>query len=175
MGAHAGERSGTVSGPLAVSRDRVVRFHYEMRDAAGVLLETSRNAEPMAVLHGRGNLMRGIEEGLEGRVAGDRFEVTIEPEQAYGLRREGHTRRVSKKLFAHPGRLKPGMTAQMETSDGPQQVTILKVGGKVVDVDLNHPLAGQALNFGLEVVEVREATREELAHRHVHGPGGHHH
>ena len=164
-----------MSGELAASKDRVVRFHYEMRDEAGKVLETSRGEEPLAVLQGRGNLMRGIESALEGHVAGDRFEVTLPPEQAYGERQDGRTQRVPKKYFPNASRLKPGMTTQLSTQEGPRPVTVLKVGGKVVDVDLNHPLAGRTLMFDIEVVEVREATPEEIAHRHVHGPGGHHH
>jgi len=164
-----------MSGDLAVARDRVVRFHYEMRDEAGTVLESSRAEQPLAILQGRGNLMPGIEAALEGRLPGERFEVTLAPEQAYGERREGLTQRVSKKYFQQAVRLKPGMTVQLSTREGPRPVTVLKVGGKVVDVDLNHPLAGRALVFDIEVLEVREATAEEIAHRHVHGPGGHHH
>jgi FKBP-type peptidyl-prolyl cis-trans isomerase SlyD len=164
-----------MSGDLAVARDRVVRFHYEMRDEAGTVLESSRAEEPLAVLHGRGNLMPGIEAALEGHGAGDRFQVSLEPGEAYGERKEGLTQRVSKKYFPQAARLKPGMTVQLSTREGPRPVTVLKVGGKVVDVDLNHPLAGRALTFDIEVVEVREASPEEIAHRHVHGPGGHHH
>ncbi|MEZ5557542.1 MAG: peptidylprolyl isomerase [Pseudomonadales bacterium] len=164
-----------VTQALEVARDRVVRFHYTIRDSAGALLETTVDGEPLAVLHGRGNVLRGVEAALAGHVAGDRVQVTLEPEQAYGPRREDWTQRVSKKFFANAAKLKPGMTAQLHTEQGPRTVTVRKVGGKVVDVDLNHPLAGQALTFELEVVEVREATREEIAHRHVHGPGGHHH
>jgi len=161
--------------PLSVARDRVVRFHYQIFNASGDVIETTRNSEPLAILHGRGNVMRGIEDALEGRKAGDRFEVTLPPEQAYGPRKDDFTQRISKKYFRDPARLKPGMTTQLSTEEGTRSVTVLKVGGKVVDVDMNHPLAGQTLGFDLEVVEVREATREEIAHRHVHGSGGHHH
>ena len=165
--------SGTSA--ISVSRDRVVRFHYQIFDEAGGVVESTRDGEPLAILHGRGNVMRGIEDALEGRKAGESFEVTLPPEQAYGPRKDDFTQRISKKYFRQPARLKPGMTTQLSTEEGTRSVTVLKVGGKVVDVDMNHPLAGQTLKFDLEVMEVREATREELAHRHVHGPGGHHH
>jgi FKBP-type peptidyl-prolyl cis-trans isomerase SlyD len=160
---------------LTVQKDRVVRFHYEIRDQAGSLLESSRDGHPLAVLHGRGNVLRGIEQALEGQAAGGRLQVTLAPEQAYGSRREGQVQRLSKKYFHEPQRLEPGMVAQLSTREGPRPVTVVKVGGKVVDVDLNHPQAGKTLTFDLEVVEVREATAEEIAHRHVHGPGGHQH
>lgn len=164
-----------MSDVLDVRRDRVVRFHYEIRDDAGALVESTRGGEPLAVLHGRGNVLNGVEEALTGLTAGARVQVTLPPEQAYGARQEGRTQRVSKKYLRQPARLKPGTVTQLHTEQGPRPVTVIKVGGKVVDVDLNHPQAGRTLTFDLEVVEVREATPEEIAHRHVHGPGGHHH
>jgi FKBP-type peptidyl-prolyl cis-trans isomerase SlyD len=160
---------------MKIERDRVVRFHYVIRDESGNELESTREDEPLAVLQGRGNVMRGIEDALAGRTTGERFSVTLAPEQAFGPRREDWTQRISKKYFADAARLKPGMQTRLQTEEGVRPVTVIKVGGKVVDVDLNHPRAGQTLTFDLEVVEVREATAEELAHRHVHGPGGHHH
>ena len=160
---------------LTVARDRVVRFHYVIRDEAGTELETTRGGEPLAVLQGRGNVLRGVEQALEGRVAGERLEVTLPPEQAFGARRDDWTQRVPKKYFPDARRLKPGEATVLRTQEGPRPVTVVKVGSKVVDVDLNHPRAGLTLTFDLEIVEVREATPEEIAHRHVHGPGGHQH
>jgi FKBP-type peptidyl-prolyl cis-trans isomerase SlyD len=164
-----------MSESLAARPGRVVRFHYEMRDESGTLVETSRKGDPLAILLGRGVVLRSIEAALTDRVTGDRFQVTLPPDQAYGPRREGATQRVSKKYFRDPTRLKAGMVTQLSTEQGTRPVTVLKVGSKVVDVDPNHPQAGQTLTFDLEVVEVREATQEETAHRHVHGPGGHMH
>jgi FKBP-type peptidyl-prolyl cis-trans isomerase SlyD len=160
---------------MKIARDRVVLFHYIIRDAAGDAVESTHEGEPMAVLHGRGNVMRGIEDALAGHSAGEQIQVTLAPEQAFGLRRDDWTQRVSKKYLPNAARLKPGMQTSLQTEEGVRPVTVIKVGGKVVDVDLNHPRAGQTLIFELEVVEVREATAEELSHRHVHGPGGHHH
>ncbi len=160
---------------LPVARDRVVRIHYVIRDEAGTELESTRDGEPLAVLQGRGNVLRGVEEALEGRRAGERLEVTLPPEQAFGARREDWTQRVPKKYLPDAKRLKPGAATVLRTREGPRPVTVVKVGSKVVDVDLNHPRAGMTLTFDLEVLEVREATSEEIAHRHVHGPGGHQH
>jgi FKBP-type peptidyl-prolyl cis-trans isomerase SlyD len=160
---------------LQAREGRVVRFHYEMRDETGTIVETSRKGDPLAILLGHGVVLRSIEEALTDRTSGDRFQITLAPDQAYGPRREGATQRVSKKYFRDPARLKAGTVAQYSTERGARPVTVLKVGSKVVDVDLNHPQAGHTLTFDLEVVEVREATPEETAHRHVHGPGGHAH
>jgi FKBP-type peptidyl-prolyl cis-trans isomerase SlyD len=158
---------------MKVERDRVVLFHYELRDEAGGELDSSRGATPIAILHGHGNVLRGLEEALEGRAAGDRFEVTVPPEAGYGPRGEGQVSRVSKKHLRAPRRLAPGMEATLSTERGPRRVTVVKVGVKMVAVDLNHPLAGRVLRFSVEVLEVREAAREEIAHGHAHGPGGH--
>ena len=160
---------------LSAEKDRVVRVHYDIRDAAGSLIESSRDEDPLAVLHGHGTLLAAVEQALTGKRAGDRFELTLAPTDAFGERRENWTQRVSKKYFPNAARLKPGMQTQLQTEQGLRAVTVVKIGGKVVDVDLNHPLAGQTLNFAVEVVDVREATAEEIAHGHVHGPGGHHH
>ena len=160
---------------MEIARDRVVRFHYEMCDSTGKRVETSRDGEPVTVLYGHGDLVAGVETALAGRTAGDRFEVRVSPENGYGVRRPDRVRRVQKKNLPNPRRLRAGMQVAIETEQGPRHVTVVKVGSSVVDVDLNHPLAGQTLAFRIEVVDVREAEAEELAHGHVHGPGGHAH
>jgi len=159
---------------LPITKNRVVRFHYTIRDSQNQILETSRNDEPLAILHGHGNVLSGIESALDGHVGGDSFSVTLPPEETYGVRRHDWTQRVSKKHLPKQ-RLKPGMTVNLSTEQGPRLVTVVKVGNKVADVDLNHPFVGQTLTFEIEVLEVREAVAEELAHGHVHGPGGHQH
>lgn len=160
---------------MKIEKNHVVLFHYDVSDDAGNALDTSRPGEPVAVLHGHGNVMPGLEAALAGREAGERFEVEVPPEQGYGPRREDWTQRVPKKWFEHPKRLKPGATARVQTRDGVRMVTILKLGQTVVDVDLNHPMAGRTLRFAVEVMEVRAAQPEEITHGHVHGAGGHQH
>jgi FKBP-type peptidyl-prolyl cis-trans isomerase SlyD len=164
-----------VTDALTIEKDRVVRVHYDIRDPAGELVESSRDEAPFAVLHGHGALLPALENALVGHRAGDRVDLTLEPGDAFGERRADWTQRVSKKYFPNAARLKPGMQAQLQTEQGPRTVTVVKVGGKVIDVDLNHPLAGRTLRFELEVVDVREATPEEISHGHAHGPDGHHH
>ena len=116
-----------------------------------------------------------MEQALTGRAAGDRFSITLEPTEAYGPRRDDAKQRVSKKYFADPKRLRPGLITQLRTEQGERSVMIIKVGVKMVDVDLNHPLAGRTLTFDIEVVDVREATAEEISHGHAHGPHDNHH
>jgi len=160
---------------LTIQKDRVVQFHYTVRDEAGEVLETTEDGQPQAILYGDGSVLKGIEDALAGHVSGDEITVNLAAEDAYGERREDWTQRVSKKYMPKGQRLQPGMSVRLHTDEGPRSVTIVKVGHKMVDVDLNHPFAGRALKFDLSVVEVREASEEELAHGHAHGPGGHHH
>jgi FKBP-type peptidyl-prolyl cis-trans isomerase SlyD len=160
---------------MRIEKDRVVVFHYSLSDESGAAIESSRGAEPLAILHGHGNIIAGLEQAMSGRAAGETFSVSVPPEQGYGPRREDFTQRIPKKYFRNGDALKPGMSATLGTQDGPRTVIIMKVGSSVVDVDLNHPMAGKTLNFDIEITDVREASAEEIVHRHVHGPGGHHH
>jgi FKBP-type peptidyl-prolyl cis-trans isomerase SlyD len=160
---------------LTVAKDCVVRFHYRITDASDTQLESTFDAEPLAVLQGHGDVLKGIETALDGHCASERVSVTLAAEDAYGERRDDWTQRVSKKYLPKSPKLTPGMTVQLHTEQGARSVTVIKVGNKVVDVDLNHPFAGMSLTFDIEIVEVRAAVPEELAHGHVHGPGGHHH
>lgn len=157
---------------MTISRNKVVSFHYTLTDAAGEQMETSRNREPMDYLHGAGNIIRGLEKALEGKSAGDSFQVTVDPVDAYGERKPANMQRVSAKHFNKPQALKPGQVVALQTQKGPLQVTIVKVGRFNIDVDANHPMAGQTLTFDVEVTGVRDSTAEERAHGHVHGPGG---
>lgn len=157
-----------------IGKDKVVTFHYELRNAAGELIEKS-GGEPMAYLHGAGNIIPGLEKALEGHAAGDTVEVTIPPEDAYGQRVPDSIQRVSAKYLKHAGKLRPGMQVRVSTDQGPRMVTVVKVGLKTVDVDGNHPLAGETLSFKVDIAEVRDATADEKSHGHAHGPGGHHH
>lgn len=157
---------------MQVAKDRVVRFHYALSDEDGTPIENSGGNAPLAVLWGHGGLIAGVERALEGRAAGDRFEIRVSPEEGYGERRPELVQRLPKKYFSQPAKLKPGMVTQLDTERGPRAVTVLKVGMSVIDVDGNHPLAGRTLHFAIEVVDVREASREEIDHGHVHGDGG---
>ena len=159
---------------MKIEKDRVVRFHYSVAETGQPEQETSRNGEPLAILIGHGNIIPGLEKAMEGHEAGDSFGVDVAAADAYGERREGMGQRIPKKHFGTT-RLQPGMQVVLQTNFGPRAVTVEKVGHSVVDVDLNHPMAGKDLHFDVEIVEVREASAEEIEHGHVHGDGGHQH
>ncbi|MGR8921154.1 MAG: FKBP-type peptidyl-prolyl cis-trans isomerase [Gammaproteobacteria bacterium] len=160
---------------MQVEDGRVVSFHYRLLDENGEELESSAGGEPVSYLHGHGGIIEGLGEAMAGRAAGDSFTETIAPERAYGPRHDDAMQRVPKKHIAEKVRLRPGMVVTVGTEQGPRQVQVVKVGKFVVDVDTNHPLAGRTLTFEVEVTDVREATDEEKAHGHAHGPGGHEH
>jgi FKBP-type peptidyl-prolyl cis-trans isomerase SlyD len=160
---------------MHIEKGKVVFFHYWLKDDAGNEIESSEGRAPMAILYGHGNIIPGLEKAMAGRSEGDRFDVIVTPAEGYGERREDFTQRVPKKYFADADSLKPGESTTVQTAQGPRSVTVVKVGSSVVDVDLNHPMAGKTLHFGIEIAQVRDATPEEDAHGHVHGEGGHHH
>lgn len=157
---------------MNVADKKVVSFHYTLFNAQGVELESTRDRQPMSYLHGARNIIPGLENALTGKAAGDRFQVTIEPADAYGERKPGNIQRIPAKHFRDPRRLEPGQAVSIQTQRGPVQASVVKVGRFNVDVDANHPLAGQTLTFDVEVTAVRDATGEEISHGHVHGAGG---
>lgn len=165
---------------MRAEKDCVVSFHYVVRDAAdsaGEPFDDSRKREePMLALLDHGQLVPGIEKALTGREAGEHFEVEIPPTDAYGEYQEGLLQRVPKKYFRDAQKLKPGMTTVLQTRDGGQRmVTVRKIGMSSIDVDHNHPLAGKTLHFDIEIIDVRVATPEEIAHGHAHPGDGHSH
>lgn len=160
---------------MLVARDTVVTIHYTLKNDAGEVLDSSAGAEPLAYIHGGGNIIVGLEEALEGKAAGDRVAVAIPAAKAYGEHDAALVQQVPRRAFQSGGDVKAGMRFTAQTEHGPRQVVVTRVAGDMVTVDGNHPLAGQALNFDVEITEVRAASEEELAHGHVHGPGGHDH
>lgn len=159
---------------MKIEKDRAVRFHYTVGEVGQPATESSNGSEPLAILIGHGNIIPGLEKAMEGREAGETFSVDVPAAEAYGERRDGLTQRIPKKHFGNQ-KLEPGMQVVLQTNFGPRAVTIEKIGLTAVDVDLNHPMAGKDLHFDIEIVDVREASAEEVEHGHVHGDGGHHH
>ena len=160
---------------MQIAQDTVVSIHYTLTDDAGDTVDTSVGGAPLFYLHGNGNLVPGLENALEGKQAGDKVTVTVAPADGYGEYDKKMVQRVPRRSFKGIADVKPGMQFQVQSDHGPRSVTVTNVTGDMVTVDGNHPLAGKNLNFAVEVMEVRTPSEEELAHGHVHGPGGHHH
>ena len=160
---------------MKISKGNVVSIHYALKDPSGEVLESSEGQAPMDYLHGYGNIIAGLEKALEGKQAGDKMKAVIPPEDGYGIREEALVQNLPLASFQNHDAVEVGAQFQAETSRGPRLATVTKIDDQNVTVDLNHPLADQTLRFDIDVVEVREATAEELTHEHVHGPGGYGH
>lgn len=152
-------------------------MHYVLKDSKGKVLDSSEGQEPLGYLHGANNIVPGLEKQLEGKEKGDKIAAVVEPAEGYGERDERGVQKVGRDQFPDDAPLEVGMQFMAQNEDGnqfPFWVTDVDNGGEVT-IDMNHPLAGETLHFDVEIVDVRDATSEERAHGHVHGPGGHHH
>ena len=159
---------------MQIGKNKVVSIHYTLRDNTGNILDSSDGGAPLTYIQGIGNLIPGMEEGLEGRNPGEKLDIKVSPEKGYGVRNDQLIQKVPRASFGDQD-IKPGMQFQAQSNEGAQVVTVTDVGLDSITVDGNHPLAGVELNFVVEVMDVRAASAEELEHGHVHGPGGHHH
>lgn len=160
---------------MQIAERSVASFHYTLTNDAGDVLDSSEGREPLAYLHGVGNIVPGLEREMAGHVAGDSFRVDVAPEDGYGDYIDELVQVVPRKSFEGVADLAVGMQFQAQTGQGPIAVVVTEIEGDSVTVDGNHPLAGETLHFAVEIVEVRAASAEELQHGHVHGAGGHHH
>ncbi|HEY8508069.1 MAG TPA: peptidylprolyl isomerase [Steroidobacteraceae bacterium] len=160
---------------MIVDQDSVVTIHYTLRDDAGRVLDSSEPQEPISYLHGHGNLVPGLERELTGKSVGDKLNVKLSPAEGYGERDEQLVHQVPRRALQGIDNISVGMRLHARTQHGTTVVTVTKVAGDMVTLDGNHPLAGQTLNFEVEIADIRPATAEELSHGHVHGPGGHDH
>lgn len=160
---------------MRIERNRVVALEYTVTDADGKVIDTNRGGESLYYLHGHHNIVPGLERALEGKVAGEELEVQVDPSDGYGERDEALVFEVPRSELPAGIALQRGTQLQVTASNGHRAIaTITKVKLNSVVLDANHELAGQRLHFSVRVQQVRQATREELAHGHAHGPGHHH-
>ncbi|WP_199609584.1 FKBP-type peptidyl-prolyl cis-trans isomerase [Flocculibacter collagenilyticus] len=161
---------------MNISKDKVVTMHYSVMDKEENVIDSSHDHEPLAFIQGQQFLIPGLENALEGHKAGDTFSVNVDAKEAYGERHDGFVQTVDKNMFGE-NEIEVGMQFRATTDDGEQTVIVVDVQDDKITVDGNHPLAGVDLVFDVEIIDVRDATAEELQHGHVHGEGGcgHHH
>jgi len=157
---------------MKISTNKVVVLHYAVSDSEDTLIDSSYDHNPLSIIHGTGYLIPGLEDALTDHVADDKFEVEVPADQAYGQRHDDYVQTVPKEMFASIEDLAVGAQLRATTDDGEQTVIVIDMTEDEITVDGNHPLAGMDLKFDVEVLEVRDATEEELAHGHVHGEGG---
>jgi len=160
---------------MPIGQDSVVTIHYTLTDDAGETIDSSRSGEPIAYLHGHGNLVAGLERELEGKNTGDKVSVSVTPTDGYGDYDKQLVQQVPRRALQGIAKVTVGMRLHAQTPQGPRAVIVTRLVGDMVTIDANHPLAGKNLNFDVEITDVRQATEEELSHGHVHGAGGHHH
>ncbi|MCQ8877968.1 peptidylprolyl isomerase [Pseudoalteromonas shioyasakiensis] len=156
---------------MIIAPNKVVKMHYSVTDSDNNSIDNSFDGEPLIFIVGTGYLIPGLEDALQGKQAGDTLSVTVEPENGYGERHDELMQAVPKSMFEGM-EIEVGMQFRATTDDGDQSVMIIDIQDEEVIVDGNNPLAGITLKFDVEVLEVRDATADELAHGHVHGEGG---
>ena len=159
---------------MGIKKDSVVTFNYTLKDDGDEIIDSSPPGEPLAYLHGHGNLVPGLERELDGKNPGDALIVKVTPADGYGEYSKDLVQKVPRRSLKGIAKITVGMRLHAQTAEGPRAVTVTALAGDMVTIDGNHPLAGQNLNFDIQIVDVRDASAEELAHGHVHGPGGHH-
>lgn len=160
-----------------VSKDTVVSFHYTLKNSKGEVLDSSEGREPLVYLHGYGQIVPGLEGALVGKIAGgDSFSVVVQPEDGYGVRHDELVIKVPKEEWTLPETVGVDEVIELQATNGERTLArIIDISPDSVTLDANHPLAGEALYFEVQLTNVRAATKEELSHGHVHGPGGHQH
>jgi len=161
---------------MKVGKDKVVLIHYTLKNDAGDVIDSSDGADPLPFLQGHGNIISGLESALEGFKVGDKLDVSIEPEEGYGLRMKDAIQEIPSSALQGVDEVKVGMQLQSQDKDGNAfLVTVTKIEDDKITVDGNHPLAGQTLHFSVSIESIRKAEAEELSHGHVHADGQHNH
>ena len=160
---------------LLIGENSVVTVNYTLTDDAGKVLDSSDGSKPMVYLHGTGSIVPGLEKALVGKGAGDSLKVRVAPAEAYGELIPDGIKTIERSAFEGVDVVEVGMAFDAEAPDGTEQhIVVTKVEGDNVTIDINHPLAGVALNFDIKILSVREATEEELDHGHSHEDGHSH-
>ncbi|MGA1205929.1 MAG: FKBP-type peptidyl-prolyl cis-trans isomerase [Opitutales bacterium] len=156
---------------MQVTNDHVVSMHYTLTSPNGEVIDSSKGKEPLAYLHGHGNIIPGLEKQLEGKVVGDKLVAEVPAGEAYGEHNPELIVKAQRSQFPEGVDLQAGMQFQAQTPQGPRVAKITEVEGDTISVDTNHPLAGVDLKFDVEITDIRAAKPEELSHGHVHAGG----
>ncbi len=156
---------------MIIADQKVVSIHYKLTNDDGLVIQESSGGEPLSYVHGAGNIIPGLESALAGKSTGDKLSVSVDPDEGYGARNDALVQELPREVFEGVEDIQEGMQFQAHSEQGTHVITVTKVEGERITVDGNHPLAGQTLNFEVEVENVRDATAEEIAHGHVHKDG----
>jgi FKBP-type peptidyl-prolyl cis-trans isomerase SlyD len=160
---------------MQIESNSVVTLHYTLKDNDGNVIDQSDDGS-FLYMHGAMNIIPGLENALAGKSAGDEISVKVSPEEGYGVKDDARIQEVPKEMFDSADEIKVGVQFHAQGPDGSAVVvTVVEVKDEAVVIDGNHALAGMDLNFEVNIVDVREASAEEIEHGHVHGPHGHQH
>ncbi len=160
---------------MQIEANSVVTLHYTLKDNDGKVIDQSDDGS-FLYLHGAMNIIPGLENALTGKTAGDALTVNVSPEEGYGVKDPERIQEVPKEMFEGSEEIAVGTQFHAQSPDGQAVVvTVVEVKDEVVVIDGNHALAGVDLNFDVKIMDVREASEEEIAHGHVHGEHGHQH
>jgi FKBP-type peptidyl-prolyl cis-trans isomerase SlyD len=160
---------------MQIDKNKVVSINYTLTDDKGKVLDSSEGKAPLTYLHGSGTIIPGLENALQNLAPGQALKISVPPEQGYGVRNEQLVQPIPREKFGTVTDIQPGMQFQAQSQAGTHVVTVVSSDPQTVTIDANHPLAGETLNFDVRVLEVRDATQDEISHGHVHGAGGHQH
>jgi FKBP-type peptidyl-prolyl cis-trans isomerase SlyD len=147
---------------LTITENKVVTFEYTLKNENGEIIDSSINNTPITYIHGSGNIIPGLEDELEGKKVGDKFNASINPEDGYGVRHDDLIQKIDKERLSHLPNIEIGMQLQAYDEDGMQILTVIDISDNEVTLDGNHPLAGERLHFDVEITDIREATEEEI-------------
>lgn len=160
---------------MTIQAQKVITINYTLRDQAGAVIDQSQDGS-FCYLHGANNIIPGLEKALDGRKQGEEFKVTLPPAEAYGEYNPSLTQIVERDMFENGDEIAVGMQFHAQSDDGHFiSITVTEVNGDKVTVDGNPPLAGATLFYDVNVIDIRDASDEEIQHGHVHGAHGHHH
>ena len=159
---------------MNIAPNKVASLSYTLKNEEGEILDKADTTQPFLYLHGAGGIIKGLESELLDKKSGDSFEITVSPEEAYGAHDDKLIEAIPRKMFEGipDEEMIAGAQFHAQTGQGNQVITIASIDGDIVNIDGNHPLAGQTLHFDVAVLDVRDATQEELDHGHPHALGG---
>ncbi|RKF19838.1 peptidylprolyl isomerase [Alginatibacterium sediminis] len=159
---------------MQVQDKTVVSFRFKLFNQAGELVDES-GEQPLLYLVGQHGMLPGLAKSFLEKSKGDSYSLDLSAEEGFGERKADSAQRVSRNKIFPKTKLSPGQDVVWDSPEGQIQVTVIKSGLKMVDIDTNHPLAGEPVRFDVEITDVRVASDDEVAHGHAHGAGGHEH
>lgn len=151
---------------------KAVEIHYTLTNTAGEVIDSSADLDPLPYIHGIEALVPGLEKELAGKSVGDKIIASVSPAEGYGEKNPEMTQAIPRELFEFDGDIEIGMRFEAEAANGVELVTVIGLDEQTITIDANHPLAGETLNFDVEIISIRDATAEELEHGHIHTEGG---